>query len=93
MGIPGLLFYVAALVSVWRGLGKLLARAGKAAGFEDVHHTAKMLRMLFFVMGVGIFFGISLYQYFVPAFMGLALGLLRSSAASPGPMAEYARTR
>jgi O-antigen ligase len=81
-GLPGLVFYSAALVWMWNAIGKLVDRAARVARFGEVHHTAVMFRILFLVTAVGVSLGISLYHYYIPAFIGLALGFLRSSNAS-----------
>jgi O-antigen ligase len=81
-GLPGLVFYSAALVWMWNAIGRLSDRAARVPRFEEVYHTAVMFRILFLITAVGVFFGISLYHYFVPAFIGLALGFLRSSDAN-----------
>jgi len=92
-GVPGFLLYMAALVSIWRSLGKLVNRAAGVAAGDSIRHTATMFRILFFVTAIAIFFGVSLYHYFVPAFFGLALGFLRSADAAVGPAMAGFRTQ
>ena len=82
-GLFGFMLYMAALVSIWRSLGKISARVARVTGAGEARNTAMVLRMLFFVSAIGIFFGISLYQYFIPAFMGLAVGFIRFADVEP----------
>jgi len=84
-GLIGFLLYTAALVSIWRALGNISARAAGVTGAGETRQTASVLRMLFFISAIGVFFGISLYQYFIPAFMGLALGVVRFATAGVEP--------
>ena len=83
-GLPGFLLYMAALVWVWRSLGRLSARAAKVGRPAETSHSAMAFRTLLLVTLVATFFGISLYHYFVPAFMALAVGLLRSAEETGG---------
>ena len=82
-GLFGFLLYMAALVSIWRSLGKISVSVARVPGADQTRNTAMVLRMLFCVSAIGIFFGISLYQYFIPAFMGLAVGFVRCTAEEP----------
>jgi len=84
-GLPGFLLYTAALVSIWRSLGRISARAARVTGADETRQTAMVLRMLFFISAIGVFFGMSLYQYFIPAFMGLAVGFGRFAAGGVDP--------
>jgi O-antigen ligase len=77
MGVPGLFFYLAAIGSTWFSLRRWAKFAAPRPECADFLHIVFCLQLALFSLLVDIFFGLSLYSYFVPALLGLAVALDR----------------
>jgi len=91
MGLPGLFFYLAAIGSAWFSLRRWARFAAPRPECAEFLHIVVCLQLALFSLLVDIFFGLSLYSYFVPALLGLMVALDRwastATRTSPPEMA------
>ena len=77
MGIVGLALYVGAIVSCWRKLKRIKTHDLPEAYALEIQHTVFSLQLSMVAMLVAAVFGLNLYSYYLPAFLGLIVGLDR----------------
>lgn len=89
MGIPALLLYLAAMFTSFRLLRQIVHLPGTTAEVAELRHLARFLRIALLAMSIATFFGVSLYQFYIPVLLALLVGTyqaatrLRLSRASP----------
>lgn len=93
MGLPGLLFYCAAIVAAWVPLRRLSRLKSAEGPVPEIRHTALSLQAALFCMCVAVGFGISLYSYYVPSVLGLAVGFVRWAEATVAALSSFGGSR
>ncbi len=76
-GIPGLFFYLAAVGAAWFTLRRLRRFQASLPDMAEFRHIVFCLQLALFSLLVDVFFGLSLYSYFLPALLGLVVALDR----------------
>jgi O-antigen ligase len=77
-GIPGLLLYLAVILSVFTALLRVWRQSRKRKDFELHFRLAYCLMLLLLIYVVGAMFGSSAYNFFLPTLAGLTAALARS---------------
>jgi O-antigen ligase len=88
LGIIGLVLYSGAIVSCWRKLKRMGRGKLPDAHAPEIRHTVFSLQLSVMAMLVAAVFGLSFYGYYLPAFLGLIVGLDRCVRKMQGGLQE-----
>lgn len=82
-GLPGLFFYVAAVLSTWRLLKRILRRSRSEPGIPEASNAVLCVMIAVLGFCTAIFFLNFTYTFYLPALSGLAIALNRATEVLP----------
>lgn len=78
-GLPGIIFYAAALFSVSGMIGRVAKLKVNSQAGRDLVFLAKYLQIGYISYAIAVFFGISLYSLYMPVLVGLMVATFRTA--------------